>query len=95
LENNLIYKNSAYGVNIAAGVTRTTLRSGNTYHNNTSGSYLNAGTNSYIETQAGGESASTIAQAVWDEVLTTHVTSQTAGKILRDTKIKATLASLK
>jgi parallel beta-helix repeat protein len=95
LENNLIYKNSAYGVDIEAGVSRTTLRSGNTYHNNLSGSYLNVGTNSYIETQAGGESATTIASAVWDEVLSSHITSQTAGKILRDTKVKATLASLK
>ena len=95
LENNLIYKNSAYGVNIGAGAARTVLRSGNTYHNNTLASYLNGGTNSYIETQAGGESATAIATAVWNEVLTTHTTPLTAAKILRDTKVKATLAAMK
>lgn len=95
IENNLIYDNSAYGVNIGSGVNRTTLRSGNTFNKNTSGNVLDLGTDTYVETQAGGASASEIADAVWDEVLSSHVTSGTMGKTLKDAKVKATLASLK
>lgn len=95
IENNLIYNNSDYGVNIGSNILRTTLRSGNTFNKNTSGSVLDQGTDTYIETQAGGASASEIADAVWDEVLSSHVTTGSTGKALKDTKVKATLASLK
>lgn len=95
IEDSLIYKNSAYGVNIGSGVTRTTLRSGNTVTNNTTGNTLDNGTASYIETPAGGASASEIADSVWDEVISVHATSGTAGKVLSQAKAKATLASLK
>ncbi len=95
MENNLIYKHSAYGVNIGSGILRSILRSGNTFNKNTSGNIQDAGTDTYIETQAGGASATEIADAVWDEVLSTHTTSGTAGKNLKDAKVKATLASLK
>jgi hypothetical protein len=91
----LVYKNSAYGLNIGSGVVNTTARGGNTLVNNTSGSSLDSGTDTYIETPAGGASASEIADAVWDEVLTGHVTTSSASKILKDAKVKATLASLK
>lgn len=95
IQNSLIFHNSAYGVTIGSGVTRTVLRSGNTYHKNTSGATQDLGTDTYVETQAGGESATAIADAVWDEVIAGHATAGTAGKILKDAKTKATLASLK
>jgi len=37
----------------------------------------------------------TVPSAVWDEVLTNHLTAGTTGKTLKDVKTKATLASLK
>lgn len=95
IQNCLIFNNSAYGVNIGTGVLRTVLRSGNTYHKNTSGPTLDNGTDTYIETQAGGASASEIADAVWDEVISGHLIAGTTGKTLKDAKTKATLASLK
>lgn len=93
--NCLIYKNSAYGVTIGSGVNRTMIRDGNTIVNNTTGQTLDSGTSTYIETQAGGASASEIADAVWSEVITGVTTTGSAGKMLRDAKTKATLASLK
>lgn len=95
IENCLIYKNSSYGINIGTGVLRTTVRGGNTLTKNTAGDTLNLGTDTYIETIAGGASPTQIAAAVWDEVIGSHVTVGTAGKVLAQTKTKATLASLK
>ncbi|MBP9817230.1 right-handed parallel beta-helix repeat-containing protein [Candidatus Shapirobacteria bacterium] len=95
LENNLIYNNSGLGLQIGAGVVRTTVRSGNTIINNSGGNTQDLGTDSYIETPAGGASASEIADAVWDELLASHTVSNSAGKTLKDAKSKATLASLK
>lgn len=96
VENCLIYKNSAYGVDIAdSTVSRTTLRGANTITNNTTANTNDAGTDTYIETPAGGASTTDIADAVWNEVIADHQTSGSAGKVLKDTKTKATLASLK
>lgn len=96
IEDCLIYGNSSYGVSIGSGVDNTTLRGGNTIINNTTGNTLDNGDDSYIETPAGGASASEIADAVWDEVITTsHQGAGAAGKMLKDTKTKATLASIK
>lgn len=95
IENNLIYNNLAYGLTIGSGVVRTIVRSGNTFNNNGTANTADLGTNTYIETQAGGASATDIADAVWDEVLSSHTTTGTAGKLLKDAKVKATLASLK
>lgn len=95
IENNLIYKHSGYGVNIGTGITRTNIRGGNTFSKNAIANTLDNGVDTYIETQAGGASATEIADAVWDEVLSSHVTAGTAGRNLKDAKIKATLASLK
>lgn len=95
IENNLIYNNSGYGISIASGVARTTVRSGNTITNNTLGNTQDAGTDTYIETPAGGASASEIADAVWDELVSSHTISGSAGRTLKDAKAKATLASLK
>lgn len=95
LENNLVYQHSGYGVTVGADVLRTHVRSGHTFNKNTTGNTQDLGTDTYIETQAGGASASEIADAVWDEVISGHVTSGSTGKTLKDAKTKATLASLK
>jgi len=95
IENNIIYKHTGYGVEIGSGVLRTNIRGGNTFTKNTSGNTLDNGTDTYIETQAGGASASEIADAVWDEVIASHAGAGSAGKALKDAKTKATLASLK
>ena len=71
------------------------VRNGNTIVNNTTDQTVDNGIDTYIETPAGGASASEIADSVWDEVLTPHDTASSAAKILKDTKLKATLASLK
>lgn len=95
LENNLIYSHSGYGITVGTGVLRTHVRSGHTFNKNTTGNTQDLGTDTYIETQAGGASASEIADAVWDEVISGHLAAGSAGKDLRDAKTRATLASLK
>ena len=95
IENCLIYNNTEYGVDIGTGVARTTVRGGNTFNANTSGNTRDLGTNTYIETPAGGASVTDIADAVWDEVIADHTIAGTTGKTLKDAKTKATLASLK
>ncbi len=95
IENCLIYKNDAYGVTIGAGVARTTIRGGNTITNNTTANTNDLGTDTYIETPAGGASTTDIADAVWNEVIADHLTTGTTGRTLRDAKKKATLASIK
>jgi hypothetical protein len=94
-ENNLIYANSGYGILIGSGVARTGVRSGHTFSNNGSGSTNDSGSNTFIETPAGGASATDIADAVWDELITDHLAANSTGKTLRDAKTRATLASLK
>ena len=95
IENCLIYKNTSYGVSIGTGVSLTALRSANTITNNTTANTLDNGTDTYIETPAGGASTSDIADAVWNEVISDHTTSGTTGKTLKDAKLKATIASIK
>lgn len=98
IENCLVFKNITKGVNIGANVLRTTLRSANTITNNGSveaDNVANSGTDTYQEAPSGGESAGTIAAAVWDEAIASHTDAGSAGKILKDTKLKATLASIK
>ena len=94
IDNNLIYQHTTYGVDIGSGVLRTHVRGGNTFNRNLVGDTRNLGTNTYIETQAGGASPTQIAAAVWDEVIASHLTAGTTGRTLRDAKTKATLASL-
>jgi len=95
IENCLIYKNTTDGINVGTGVARTTVRGGNTIVNNTSNNTVDSGTDTYIESTPGGESAATIADAVWDEVLSGHTTSGSTGRTLKDIKTRATLASIK
>lgn len=95
IENNLVYSNSGQGILVDTGVIRTTVRSGNTIINNVGGNTQDLGTDTYIETPAGGASASEVADAVWDELISSHTITGSTGKTLRDAKSKATLASLK
>lgn len=94
-ENNLIFNNIGYGIDIGAGVTRTGVRLNHTISGNTLGSTRDLGTGTFIETPAGGASATDIADAVWDEIISGHTTPGTMGQVLKATKLKATLASLK
>lgn len=94
-ESNLIFNNTGYGIDIGSGVTRAGVRLNHTFSGNTLGATRDLGTGSFIETPAGGESASAIADAVWDEVIGGHITPGTMGQVLKATKLKATLASLR
>lgn len=94
-DENLIYKNSAYGIDIGSGVLRTVVHGGHTFTGNTSGDTRDQGSATFIETPSGGASASSIADAVWDELVTDHLAAGSTGKTLSDAKSKATLASLK
>lgn len=94
-ENNLIFNNTGYGVDVGTGVTRTGVRLNHTFSGNTTAATRDLGTGTFIETPAGGASASDIADAVWDEIIAGHSTPGTAGQVLKATKLKATLASLK
>ena len=95
LENNLIFNNTDDCIHIGSLVARTMVRLHHTFSGNGSDTPNDEGSSSYIETPAGGESASTIADAVWNELISEHTGAGSAGKTLRDAKIKATLASLK
>lgn len=96
VDNCLIYKNTGYGIHIDTGINRTIVRGGNTIVNNAGGNTEYVGsTDTYIETPAGGASSTEIATAVWNEVITGVTATGSAGKMLRDAKTKATLASLK
>lgn len=95
IENCLIYKNTAYGVNIGSSVSLTALRSANTITNNTTANTLDNGTDTYIETPAGGASTTDIADAVWNEVIADHTAAGSVGRTLKDAKLKATIASIK
>lgn len=94
-EDNLIYNNGAYGIDIGTGVVRTGVRKHHTFSGNTSGDTRDNGSATFIEAPSSGASASDIADAVWDELIDDHTTSGTAGKTLKDAKTRATLASLK
>lgn len=94
-ETNLIFNNTGYGIDVGTGVTRTGVRLSHTFSGNSVAATRDQGTGTFIETTAGGESASAIADAVWDEVISGHVATGTTGKSLKDAKLKATLASLK
>lgn len=95
IERSLIYHNAQYGITIGTVVVRTYVHAQNTIINNIAGNTRDNGTDTYIEVPAGGASASEIADAVWDEVIASHATvGGTAGKVLKDIRTKATLASI-
>lgn len=96
-ENNLIYNNQGYGIDIGANVLRTGVRLHHTFSRNTAGSTRDQGINSFIETSGAvtTQDVEQIADAVWDEIISEHTQAGSAGKILKDTKTKATLASIR
>lgn len=94
IENCLIYNNGAYGIRIGSGVLRTTARGSNTLSNNATANILDSGTDSHIETNDTSLTAPAIADAVWDEVISGHLGPNTTGRLLKDAKVKATLASM-
>jgi hypothetical protein len=98
-ENNIIYNNTNYGINIGAGVTRTGVRLHNTFSGNTAGSTQSAGSiGTFIDTGGAvtGDDITNIVNGVWNEVITSgHTVVGSAAKTLKDAKTKATLASLK
>ena len=96
-ENNLIYNNSGNGIDIGTGVTRTGIRLHHTFSGNAT-NINDSGTDTFQDTSGTITQGDIddIVDGVWDEVISpAHVTSGTAGRILRDAKTKATLASLK
>src|SRR3989344_1322365 len=95
IEDSLIYNNSAYGITVGSDVLRTVGRRGVTLSKNTSGNVNNSGTDTYIEPTAGIETAAQIADQVLDEILSGHTTAGSTGRTLKDTKTRATLASIK
>lgn len=95
VERSLIYNNSDYGLTVGTNVLRTYVHSQNTIMNNIIGNTRDNGLDTYIEVPAGGATATEIADAVWDEVISSHATvAGAAGKILKDIKTRATLASI-
>ena len=60
-ENNLIFNNTGYGVDVGSGVTRTGVRLNHTFSGNTLGATRDLGTGTFIETPAGGASATELA----------------------------------
>ncbi|MEX2053813.1 MAG: right-handed parallel beta-helix repeat-containing protein, partial [Patescibacteria group bacterium] len=96
-ENNLIYNNSGYGIDIDAAVDRTAIRLHHTLAQNTSGNINDESATTIYDTAGavGPGDIADIADAVWDELIAGHVATGSTGKTLKDTKVKATLASLK
>jgi len=98
LENNIIYNNSTSGINVVdSTVVRTGIRLHHTLADNTT-NIIDNGTDTFQDTSGTITSGDIddIVDGVWDEVISpAHITAGTAGRILRDAKTKATLASLK
>jgi hypothetical protein len=98
LENNVIYNNTNSGINI---VDSTVVRTGIRLHHTFAGNGENItdnGTGTFQDTSGAVEQGDidNIVAGVWNEVITTgYTTSGSAAKVLKDTKTRATLASLK
>jgi len=98
LENNVIYNHASSGIEIGSGVVRTGIRLHHTFAANTP-NITDGGTGTFQDTSGTitqGDIDS-IVDGVWDEVISAsqHAGAGSAGKTLRDAKVKATLASLK
>ena len=97
LENNVIYNNTNDGIYIASGVTRTGIRFHHTFAGNSTDINSND-SSTFQDTSCTIEPCDIddIVDGVWDEVISpTHLDAGSAGRLLRDAKTKATLASLK
>lgn len=101
-ENNLIFNNTGWGIDVGSGVVRTGIRMHHTIAKNTAGTIDKTGSVDTFEDTSGtitGGDITAIAEAtadtVWDELISAHTSTGTTGKTLKDTKVKATLAALK
>ena len=97
-ENNLIFNNTGWGIDVNASATRTGIRLHHTIAKNTAGDIDKTGSVDTFEDTTGAVGPSdidAIVAGVWDELISAHTDPGSTGKTLRDTKIKATLASLK
>ena len=101
-ENNLIFNNTGWGIDVNASATRTGIRLHHTIAKNTAGDIDKTDSVDTFEDTSGtitGGDITAIAEAtadtVWDELISAHTGTGSAGKTLKDTKVKATLASLK
>ena len=101
-ENNLIFNNTGWGIDVGSGVVRTGIRLHHTIAKNTAGTIDKTGSVDTFEDTSGtitGGDITAIAEAtadtVWDELISAHTGTGSTGKTLRDAKVKATLASLK
>ena len=101
-ENNLIFNNTGWGIDVGSGVVRTGIRLHHTIAKNTAGTIDKTDSVDTFEDTSGtitGGDITAIAEAtadtVWDELISAHTGTGSAGKTLKDTKVKATLASLK
>ncbi len=94
-EDNLIFNNYNYGLLIESGPSFTTVRGGSTISRNDNGNVSDSGTETIFESSSSPITAEDVADAVWDELISDHTASGTAGRTLRDAKTRATLASLK
>ncbi len=96
LENNIIYNNSANGIQIGSGVLRTGIRFHHTFASNGT-NIADSGTGTFQDTSGAITQGDidNIVDGVWDELIASHTTAGTTGRALKDAKTKATLASLK
>jgi len=97
-ENNLIFNNTGWGIDVNASATRTGIRLHHTIAKNTAGDIDKTGSVDTFEDTTGAVGPSdidAIVEGVWDELISAHTDPGSTGKTLRDTKVKATLASLK
>ena len=97
-ENNLIFNNTGWGIDVGSGVVRTGIRLHHTIAKNTAGTIDTAGSVDTFQDTSGTVTQGdidAIVAGVWDELLSSHTSVGSAGKTLRDAKVKATLASIK
>ena len=97
-ENNLIFNNTGWGIDVGSGVVRTGIRLHHTIAKNTSGTIDTTGSVDTFQDTSGTVTQGdidAIVAGVWDELLSSHTSVGSAGKTLRDAKVKATLASIK
>lgn len=98
IEHTLLHHNGPYEIENKANSSMTIIRK-TVYASpwSSGAAILDSGSSSHnelLEIAATADTAA-IADAVWDELLAGHVTADSAAKILKDAKTRATLASLK
>jgi hypothetical protein len=87
-----IHRSMQYGIGIGTGVAMTRIYANNFLSHNALGRFENNGSFTHFEASS---TNSEFPAAVWDVAIADHLTAGSVGKTLKDTKTKATLASLK